>query len=78
MRKRFRKEWGSVMALLGVDLMIAMSRRGGNTLPLLDDCSTQARYCLDATDEVQDGAEWFADDEFDMSGVVPRIIQARE
>lgn len=64
--------------LLGISLMLEMSRRGGAQLPLLDDCSVQARYCLDAPDEVQDGVEWWQDPEFtDVRGPVPRFVSIR-
>ena len=43
----------------------------------MDDACAQARYCLDAPDEVQDGAEWFDDAELDCRGPVPRMVPLR-
>ena len=66
--------------MLSLQLMVEVSRRFGHARgmrDLLDDACVQARYCLDATDEVQDGAEWYEDEEADCCGVVPRIVQLR-
>lgn len=69
--------------MLGVHLMLEVSRRYQSSgvprsiRPLLEDACLQAKYCLDAPDEVQDGAEWFADPETDTFGVIPRVIDVR-
>lgn len=66
--------------MLSVQLMLEVTRRthlcAGR--PLLDDACLQAKYCLDAPDEVQDGAEWFEDDEADCCGPVPRFVSLRD
>lgn len=69
--------------MLSMQLMCEVSRR---TLaderisrPLLDDACLQAAYCLDAPDEVQDGMEWYEDEDFsDCCGPVPRMVAVRE
>ena len=70
--------------MLGINLMCELSRRytgprvpGVNIRPLLEDACLQERYCLDAPDTVQDGVEWFNDLEYEVSGVVPRMIELR-
>jgi hypothetical protein len=69
--------------MLWLALTVEASRRfkspGGSLRVLLDDAYVQAKYCLDAPDEVQDGMEWFQDPEFtDMCGPVPRIVAVRD
>jgi len=69
--------------MLSMKLMCEVSRR---TLadeqisrPLLDDACLQAAYCLDAPDDVQDGMEWYEDEDFsDCCGPVPRMVAVRE
>jgi len=67
--------------MLSVQLMVEASRRfkpPGALRVLLDDAALQARYCLDAPDEVQDGMQWYEDPDFDdISGPVPRMVDLR-
>ena len=66
--------------MLSLDLMLEVSRRQPDEWPLrplLNDACIQAAYCLDAPNEVQDGAEWFEDEDADICGAVPRVISIR-
>ena len=65
--------------MLSISLLLEVNRRANLAAgrPLMDDACAQARYCLDAPDEVQDGAEWFDDAELDCRGPVPRMIPLR-
>jgi hypothetical protein len=66
--------------MLSISLLLEVNRRAGLTAgrPLMDDTRVQAAYCLDAPDEVQDGTEWYEDDDFsDCCGPVPRLIPLR-
>ena len=69
-------------APLSMMLMVEASRRftaPGVLRVLLDDACVQASYCIDAPAEVQDGVEWFQDEDIaDCSGAVPRWIDVRE
>ena len=43
------------------------------------DAGDQARHGMDAPDEVQDGMEWYADDDDpEIAGPVPRWVELRE
>ncbi len=68
--------------MLSMMLMVEASRRftaPGSLRVLLDDACLQAAYCLDAPDEVKDGAEWYEDEDFsDCCGPVPRIVSVRD
>lgn len=69
--------------MLWLELTVEASRRfkapGGSLRALLDDAYVQAKYCLDAPDEVQDGMEWHQDPDFaDVRGPVPRMVAVRE
>ena len=69
--------------MLWLELTVEASRRfngpGGSLRALLDDAYVQAKYSLDAPDEVQDGMEWYEDEDFsDCCGPVPRMVAVRE
>lgn len=65
--------------MLSIRLMLEINRRAHLCAgrPLLNDACVQAAYCLDAPDEVQDGCEFFDDQELDLAGPVPRLIPLR-
>jgi hypothetical protein len=68
--------------MLWLYLTVETSRRfkapGGSLRVLLDDAYVQAKYCIDAPDEVQDGIEWYQDpDSVEVRGPVPRMVAAR-
>ncbi len=69
--------------MLSMQLMCEVSRRTiadeQISRPLLDDACLQAAYCLDAPSKVQDGMEWYEDEDFsDVCGPVPRLVAVRE
>ena len=66
--------------MLSLSLMCETARRCDfkPSRALLDDSGLQAKYCLDAPSEVQDGCEWYEDDEADLCGPVPRVVALRD
>lgn len=68
--------------MLSMQLMVEASRRStapGALRVLLDDACVQAKYCLDAPDQVQDGSQWYQDEDFaDCCGAVPRMVALRD
>ena len=65
-----------------LELMTEASRRYGSGPgwgAVVGDAGDQARHCMDAPDEVQDGMEWYADEEdAEVCGPVPRMVALRE
>lgn len=68
--------------MLMLELMTEASRRYGSGpgwAAVVGDASDQAQHGMDAPDEVQDGIEWYADDEYaEVCGPVPRMVALRE
>jgi hypothetical protein len=64
-----------------MQLMVEVSRRSTGHVSLralLEDACLQAKYCLDAPSEVQDGMQWYEDEDFaDCCGPVPRMVELR-
>ena len=70
------------MLMLMLELMAEASKRYGSGPgwgAVVGDAGDQARHGMDAPDTVQDGMEWFADeDDADCCGPVPRLVDLRE
>lgn len=68
--------------MLSMQLMVEAARRftaPGALSVVLDDAILQAAYCLDAPSKVQDGMEWYEDEDFaDCCGPVPRVVELRD
>ena len=68
--------------MLMLELMTEASRRygsGAGWAAVVGDAGGQARHGMDAPDEVQDGMEWYADEEdAEVCGPVPRMVALRE
>ena len=67
--------------MLSMQLMVEVSHRftaPGPLRVLLDDACLQAKYCLDAPSEVQDGMQRYEDEDFaDCCGTVTRRVELR-
>lgn len=68
--------------MLMLELMTEAAKRygiGPGLGAVVGDAGNQARHGMDAPDAVQDGMEWYADeDEPDTAGPVPRMVALRE
>lgn len=68
--------------MLMLELMCEAAKRYGSGpgfVAVIDDAGCQARHGMDAPDTVQDGMEWFADDDdAEVCGPAPRLVQLRE
>ena len=67
---------------LMLELMSEATKRYGSGPgwgAVIGDAGDQARHGMDAPDEVQDGMEWYADDDDrEIAGPVPRLVDLRE
>ena len=63
-------------------LMVEASRRyrsGPGWAAVVNDAADQGRHGMDAPDTVEDGVEYYVDEEFsDVHGPVPRVINLRD
>lgn len=68
--------------MLMLELMCEAAKRYGSGPgfgAVVGDAGEQARHHMDAPDRVQDGMEWYADeDDPEVSGPVPRMVALRE
>ena len=67
--------------MLMLELMAEAARRYGSGpgwIAVIGDAGDQSRHGMDAPDTVQDGMEWFADDDPEVCGPVPRLVELRE
>lgn len=68
--------------MLMLELMCEAAKRYGSGPgfgAVVSDAGDQARHRMDAPDTVQDGMEWYADeDDAECCGPVPRLVALRE
>ena len=68
--------------MLMLELMTEAAKRYGSGHgwgAVVGDAGDQARHGMDAPDEVQDGMEWYADeDDAEVCGPAPRMVALRE
>ena len=68
--------------MLMLELMTEAAKRYGSGPgwgAVVGDAGDQARHGMDAPDEVQDGMEWYADeDDAEVCGPAPRMVALRE
>lgn len=68
--------------MLMLELMTEAAKRYGSGpgwAAVIGDAGDQARHGMDAPDEVQDGMEWYADeDDPEVCGPAPRMVALRE